>query len=357
MAALAAGCSTATAPITGCEAGAGITPDCRFQNPEDLVASPSGAFLVVSQFGSMDGGRPGSLAAFDPATGAIEILFPNSGVSPSSDRGRWGDATCPPPPVAAFAPHGIDIERLDSGAHALYVVNHGGRESVEMFEVADDGEVLTLGWRGCVLAPDPGYFNDLVVLRDGGFWVSQMFPRDANQLWTMLRMLVLGHTPGFAYHWQPGRGFLELPGTRVAFANGIEKSDDERTLFLNSYLGNAVIRIDIETGERTGEAQVSSPDNASWSPTGELLIASHQGSLADTLACQDLSEGSCGFAFQIVAIDPDTMAQRQLLSHEGPPMGAATVALPLADQVYLGTFAGDRIARFSTALLARPEAP
>ncbi|MEQ9002933.1 MAG: hypothetical protein RIE74_05160 [Pseudomonadales bacterium] len=321
------------------------------------MASPSGAFLMVSQFGDLEGGRAGSLVAYDPATGDIRPLFPAATLTADVDGPRWGDAACPPPPLDTFAPHGIDIERLDSGAHALYVVNHGGRESVEMFEVADDGVVLTLRWRGCVLAPEQGFFNDLVVLRDGGFWVSQMFPRDANMIWTLLRMRVLGHTPGFAYHWQRGRGFQELPGTRVAFANGIEKSADERLVFLNSYFGDSVIRVDTATGEETGRAPVSSPDNVSWSPTGELLVASHHGSLTDTLACQSLAEGSCGFRFQIIAIDPDTMAQRLLLEHEGPPMGAATVALPLGDQVYLGTFAGDRIARFSSALLARPEAP
>ena len=32
-----AGCGSATPPITGCEAGSGITPDCRFQNPEEML--------------------------------------------------------------------------------------------------------------------------------------------------------------------------------------------------------------------------------------------------------------------------------------------------------------------------------
>jgi hypothetical protein len=66
-----------------------------------------------------------------------------------------------------------------------------------------------------------------------------------------------------------------------------------------------------------------------------------------------------GFRFQIVAIDPKTLDTRVLLDHACPPMGAVTVALPFCEQVYLGTFAGDRIAQVSAAVLManrnRPE--
>ena len=344
----AGGCSSEHPPIETCEPGDGLTPDCRFHNPEDLVPSPSGRFILVSQFGSMEGARPGNLAAYDPESGDIEILFPPEGAAASN--GGWGDPACTPPAPAAFAPHGIDIDRLDDGAHALYVVNHGGRESVEMFEV-DDADQLTLTWRGCVLAPEEGNFNDLVVLRDGGFWVSQMYPRDANTLWTALRMRFTGYAPGFVYHWRPGEGFSRIPGTETKFANGVEKSDDERMLFVNSYFGNAVIKVDVERGEVIGSAEVSSPDNLAWSPEGSLLAASHHASIADTFACLELEEGSCGFRFQVVAIDSETMETRVLLDHAGPPMGAATVALPFGDSVYLGTFAGNRIARAPASIL------
>lgn len=339
-------------PITSCEPGNGIAPDCRFQNPEDLVPSPAGGFILVSQFGGMEGTRAGSLVAYDPSGRGITPLFP------LPDRVRptqgWGEVDCPAPRAEAFAPHGIDIEQLATGEHALYVVNHGGRESVEMFEVLEHDGTLEALWRGCVMAPPGGYFNDLVVLRSGEFRVSQMLPREANVLWASLRMRFTGHTPGFAYHWSPAQGFERLPGTDAKFANGVEQSADERYLYVNSYFGDEVIKVDTATGTRVGSAAVASPDNLSWSPTGELLVASHHGSITDTLACLDLERGSCGFRFQIVAVDPDTLQSRVLIDQEGAPMGAATVALPFGDAVYLGTFAGDRIARVDAAILAAP---
>jgi hypothetical protein len=344
-------------PITSCEPADDIRPDCRFQNPEDLVTSPAGDYIIVSQYGDLAGGRPGNLVAYAPEPGggggAIVPLFPDADhVQPTTG---WGEVDCTAPDADRFAPHGIDIEQLVTGEHALYVVNHGGRESVEMFEVLEHGGAIETIWRGCVMAPGDGYFNDLVVMRSGEFRVSQMFPRGANTILTVVRMQALGYVPGFVYHWSPANGFERLQGTDAKFANGVEKSADERFLFVNDYFGNQVVKVDTETGTRVGAVEVASPDNLSWSPTGELLVASHHGGVSGTLSCNELESGSCGFRFQVVAIDPEALTSRVLLDREGAPMGAATVALPFKDAVYLGTFAGDRIARVNATILARAE--
>jgi hypothetical protein len=39
------------------------------------------------------------------------------------------------------------------------------------------------------------------------------------------------------------------------------------------------------------------------------------------------------------------MAAERLFAHEGAPMGAATVAQPVGDVLYMGSFSGDRILR------------
>ncbi len=55
------------------------------------------------------------------------------------------------------------------------VVNHGHRESVEFFEVFVDENTVSMIWRGCVLAPDQEFHNDVVALADGGFIVSNRY--------------------------------------------------------------------------------------------------------------------------------------------------------------------------------------
>lgn len=339
--------------IESCTATAGFSVDCRFSNPEDIVESPLGDALIVSEFGRLDGTGPsGRIVAYRPreagGDGAILSLFPLAAATgeplpaSSATLPAWGDPGCAPPDPARFSPHGIDLERLDSGAFALYVVTHGARESIEMFEVMTE-PALALRWRGCVEGPSEANFNDVVVLRDGGFWVSQSFPRSANTVVAGLRMRYLGATPGFAYRWSAGRGFERVSGTDVAYANGIEKSADERTLYLNGYFGNRMIVVDVMKGTRIGEVGVPGPDNLSWSPDGRLLVASHRASTIDLLRCLGLENGQCGFGFQVVAVDPVSLTAEVLLAHLGPPMGAVTVARPFRGRLYLGTFAGDRI--------------
>ena len=69
------------------------------------------------------------------------------------------------------------------------------------------------------------------------------------------------------------------------------------------------------------------PDNSTWSPDNQLLVAGHPGGFRETQACNSIAEGSCAARFTIVSIDPETMTPTTLFESAGPPMGAATVAL------------------------------
>jgi len=171
-----------------------------------------------------------------------------------------------------------------------------------------------------------------------------MFPSDA-ELSSLLKGM-FGRNTGWVIEWRPGRGFAEIPGSRAAMPNGIEKSPDERYLYLNAYLGNEVRRIDVTTGEVLASADVPGPDNSTWSADGRLLVASHHGGIRQTLACQSLETGTCALAFSIQALDPEDLTATVLLEGEALPTGAVSVALEVDGQLWLGTFAGDRVARF-----------
>lgn len=329
------GCAGDLTPILGCESAPGFEVDCQFQNPEDLAPGPDGRILV-SQFGGMDGARPGNIAAYETSAKQLEVLFPVGDEMEQS----WGDPACPPPPVDVFAPHGIDIEVRDDGVRQLAVVNHGGRESVELFEVPDDS---SLHWRGCVLAPEGGFFNDVVVLRDGSFWVTHMFERGSD-VYSMIAA-GLGRNTGWVYEWKPETGFRKLAGSDAPFPNGLEKSLDGRFLYLNTYAKTGVRKIDVASGELIASAPVIRIDNSTWASDGRLLVASHPGNLAQMMACLDPDGGSCGMPFEIIALDPDDLSAEVVIRHEGAPMGGVTVAFEHEGAIYLGTFAGNRIGR------------
>jgi len=329
------GCAGDLTPVVGCESFADFEVDCKFQNPEDLAPGPDGRILV-SQFGGMDGAKAGNLAVYDSRTKKLDVLFPNADELVQS----WGEAACAPPPLDLFSPHGIDIEERDDGRLQLAVVNHGGRESVELFEVMEDS---ALRWRGCVLGPEDAFFNDVVLLRDGSFWVSHMFEHGTD--FVSMMKASFGRNTGWVYAWEPGGGFRKLAGSDAPFPNGLEKSADERFLYLNSYSNAGVRKIDVASGDLVASAEVKRIDNSTWAADGRLLVASHTGNLAQMMACMSVEEGSCGMPFEIVALDPNDMSSEVVIRSEGAPMGGVTVALEHEGAIYLGTFAGDRLGR------------
>ncbi|MFT5605693.1 MAG: hypothetical protein ACI9G5_002664, partial [Paracoccaceae bacterium] len=211
-----------------CEAVNGRVPICGLQAPEDIEVSPDQRFLILSQFGGINGDDVGSLALFDPVNDSHSILYPPE--QSLSVKEKWGSDTCPGEPGAAISPHGIHLSQRSDGRWQLLVVNHGGRESVEFFEW--QAEPYRLNWRGCVVLPEESFLNDVVATPDGGFLVTQMFPKD--NIWAMLRSFA-GAEKGHVWRWRPGKAVDIQPGSVGAFPNGIQISKDGKTLFLNLY--------------------------------------------------------------------------------------------------------------------------
>ena len=341
---LACACGRAE-PIVSCDAVGDARPICGFRNPEDLELLPGGGQLLVGEFGSMEGGSGGALALLDLESEARRALY--RGGDGGSVAPGWGDPDCPGPPDAEMSPHGIHLSRRADGRLQLLVVNHGGRESVELFEVLGSAPDWSVAWRGCAIAPDGSWLNDVVALPEGGFLVTHMLPKrdGAGQMVEYAKASLLGMETGHVLEWLPGRGFAPLPGTEVAFANGIALSADGATIYLNASIGGEVRRIDRASGRLLGAAEVPGADNSSWAPDGRLLVASFTGPLWETFSCAELERGACPVEFEIVAVDPETLATETLYRGGGAPMGAGTVGLRVGDELFIGSFAGDRILR------------
>src|SRR5262249_19049147 len=133
--------------------------------------------------------------------------------------GPWGARDCGGPPSREFSPHGIHLAKRADGALQLLVVQHGGRESVEMFEVGQNDASWQLVWRGCAVAPQ-GALNDVVALPEGGFLVTRFGPSSSVMfMLAAAKAALFGGTTGWVYAWSPERGFSEMPGTRAAGPN------------------------------------------------------------------------------------------------------------------------------------------
>jgi sugar lactone lactonase YvrE len=171
-----------------------------------------------------------------------------------------------------------------------------------------------------------------------------MMPRDSG-FTVLLKGALFGADIGFVYAWDRTDGGTKVPGSDGPFPNGLALTADEQLLFIKMYLGGEVRKLDLDRDEVVGVVEIDSPDNSTWSSDGRLLVASHIDGLMASTDCQGLEAGSCGFAFRIVALDPETLATETLIEHRGAPMGGATVALEMEGDLFLGTFAGDRVTR------------
>lgn len=320
-----------------CDPAAGLTLYCGFENPEDLVIVPGGEYLLVSEMGEFMIHPPGDMVLLDLASGErqeIETIWETTE--------RWGAADCPAPDAALFSPHGIDLMKRDDGRQQLLVVNHGGRESVEFFELAKNDNAWKLHWRGCAVPPGDPFINDVAGLQDGGFFVTHMWNKSIP-FEKVAEQLVAGEKIGWVYEWQADTGFVQVPGSVEQMPNGIAVSADNSKIFVNIYMGNKTIRIDRASGEVEGSFSVQQPDNITVDESGTLWVASHK---HDAINQTCTEPGVCLLPFEIVKANPDTLETEVVLSQAGAPMGYATVALKVGDKIYMGSAHGDRIASY-----------
>src|SRR3546814_6080198 len=66
---------------------------------------------------------------------------------------------------SSLAPHGLAL-RPEGGDSVLYVVNHGGRESIERFRVKAEGPTLSVRWEDCIPLPKDGFANSVAAAED-----------------------------------------------------------------------------------------------------------------------------------------------------------------------------------------------
>src|SRR5262249_5583533 len=141
--------------------------------PEDLVAVPDSDWVIAS--GDAAGGAVTLINVRDRSTTA---LYPTSTPTERLDRETYD--SCPRPLMEArdrVRAHGLAPRPGRTSRHTLYVVHHGVRESIEVFEFDGRAKPPALTWIGCAVAPDPIGLNSVVPLPEGGFATTNFQPR------------------------------------------------------------------------------------------------------------------------------------------------------------------------------------
>jgi len=348
------GCGGETASLTTCEPADGVDPVCGFVNPEDLALLPGGSWLAVSQMpkGLDATTATGSVVAWRPSDDRRAVLFPPpSGTAvPTREGPNWGDPACEGPPRAEdFGAHGIDVVRLDSGETVLAVVRHGERDAIEFFEFDWTADGPRVSWRGCVETPEGVWPNDVALRPNGEMVVSKMMSAGSSATGVLeAARMIFGMDTGYVLSWAPGAGWREVEGTRGSAPNGVAVTPDGGEIFFAEWRSQRLVRVRrSEDGRVEVDAVALShyPDNLSWTPDGRLLVAGQVGDWAELIACAQVEEGNCAAGFQVVRVDPSTLGTEVILDHPGTATGGVSSALVVGDELYVGTFSGDRVAR------------
>ncbi len=150
---------------SGCEPRGNVRFICGVVSPEDLVAVPRSGWVIASGF---TGGAVHLINTRDYTTTQV---FPVAQPRERLDKKTY--ASCPGPIDPAerekFSAHGLAVRQGTGRVHTVYVVHHGFRESIEVFEIDTQPQVPTFTWVGCVVAPETASMNSVSPVPGGGF--------------------------------------------------------------------------------------------------------------------------------------------------------------------------------------------
>jgi hypothetical protein len=318
---------------------------CGAQNAEDIVQLGNSDWLIVSGMSGQGPGGPipAHIYLVDRPSRTLTEWFPGDDPVIRLDRARFGD--CPGPlNTDNFSAHGLALREQRPGEYLLYMTSHGEREAIEVFSVAAAGNEPEIAWIGCVVLPDRTFANSVAILSDGGFVTTKMMdPTDPAGFGGIMA----GNITGLIYEWHPGGEVEAIAGTELSGANGIEVSPDDRWVYVAAIGSSEVVRFDRLANPATKATVAISirPDNLRWSAAGTLYTVG--GNLAAPEPC---AAEPCAAGWSVIEVDPDTLAAAQIASVAGSAsLQGASTALPVADEIWIGTFNGDRV-----GILPRP---
>jgi len=337
-------CQLAGAADHDCDASGEYSFICGPKNAEDLVRIPDTKWIIAS------GMAPdAAIYLIDTERKTWAELYPADAPRAEQDMEIYG--ACPgSPDPNNFVTHGLNIRPGVDGHSTLYVVGHGGREAIEIFDVNANAEAPTLTWTGCIMTPDGMEANSVASLADGSLLVTIPLYTDIP-----IGDALAGKLTGGVYRWSPGdNGLTLVSGTETPYANGIEVSaDGEEFYVVSSGLFTVAAYSNTNPARLLRSTQPFSfvPDNLHMGTGGNLLTAGLNvldpvcGEVPQTEEFSLEIFASCPRPFTVLAIDPESMQSQTLAT--GPAnehFSNITTALAAGGELWIGTFAGDRIA-------------
>ena len=304
---------------------------CDMISPEDLAVLPGEEWVIAS--GNQEGGMIHLVNVSDKTS---SVLYPTAAPRERLDAVTYPDCPGPVDPSegAAFRAHGLYLKPGDGGVHTVYMVHHGFRESVEVYEVDANANPPELTWVGCAVAPDGLTLNSVAALPDGGFAATSF--RTAG-LAESIDEILTGAISGSVWEWRTGSGWTEVPGTATGGPNGLEISGDAEWFYIAGWGEQRFIRVSRgrDPVERESVDLHFRPDNLRMQPDGSVFAAGadHFNTPQET--------------FHVGRIEPRTLEVSRVIDHPViERFAASTAAIQIGGEIWMGTNRGEKIGYF-----------
>ena len=322
---------TADTPAAGtCPADAKDRSICGISKPEDMAPLANSEWIFVSGF------APDSLYRVSTRTRRALNLVP--GIQVRWDRKAYAD--CPGPLASGgLTAHGI---ALTSGASpSLFVINHGGREAIEIFKLRRQDASLT--WVGCVPIPDDMMANSIAQLKSGTLVVTSLGTPKTN----VLPDIIAGRPTGDVRLWSRGKGWRTLPRSRGSGPNGLALAPDERSIYVAMSGSRDIVRMALDgkaQPQRSAPLDIL-PDNLRWTAEGTLITTGMRYDPEVNLRC--FTGKVCQPRFDVYEIAPKTLAVSSLSGRfDSRPMPLTTTALRVRNELWISSINGESITVF-----------
>lgn len=313
------------------------------EKPEDLIRLTSGKVMISGMSADPGSeGAAGSLYAMDPDSDDLTKIWPHPEVEVAPDTGRFGECPGEPDPTVA-SPHGLGSSVAEDGTEYLYVVNHGGRESIEVFEVGDTDGAAGLTWVGCSVLPEGSFGNGVAADPDtGGFYVTHFL--DPADMLGQFEQAFVGESTGEVLHWNPETGWSAVPNSQMSTPNGIAVSDSGDSLYVASWGGRKLVELDADTGEHRNSVELDFlPDNLRYAEDGRILVTGQVIDSFETFQEYESGERAPEDRYDVYALDPDNFELELVAEGDIAGFGNPTTALEVDERILVGSVAGDKI--------------
>mgnify|MGYP001161218907 FL=1 len=294
---------------------------CGLINPEDLYQIPDTDWVIAT---GRISDSAGPIYAVNIDTHNVVEVYPHNAALPDFDQETFKEC---PGPILTFQPHGVTLREGPDEKHTLYVVGHGAREAVEVFNLSMTGDGPVLSWKGCIPAPEGTRRINSITALPEGYLGATNFDTQGGQLW----------------EWGPSTSWIEVPGSSMMGPNGLVSSEDGEWFYVGGWSDMALVRI--SRGKLPVEVDLIpvgfNVDNVRWGTDGRIIAAGHIRRCPSDSDC-DTS------AARVAKVNPENFEVEQLVDFDGSDFFAmGTVAIDAGDEIWIGGIYGSfAIARF-----------